>query len=153
MCPIFQAPHEFVRHGYFQLPLYEGKPSLDLLNEMQTEAPLSVLQRELSKGKASRLQYKKGNPSVIVKIVDNSISDCLPASIKSLFTPMSRAMTEVLGTRLKNYKYDVDNPPSDKAFRRSASKVVPKGIDGVEEYEKSVNQKFATAAGITHYHF
>ena len=153
VCPIFQAPHEFVRHGYFQLPLYEGKPSLDLLNEMQTEAPLSVLQRELSKGKASRLQYKKGNPSVIVKIVDNSISDCLPASIKSLFTPMSRAMTEVLGTRLKNYKYDVDNPPSDKAFRRSASKVVPKGIDGVEEYEKSVNQKFATAAGITHYHF
>ena len=99
VCPIFQAPHEFVRHGYFQLPLYEGKPSLDLLNEMQTEAPLSVLQRELSKG-ASRLQYKKGNPSVIVKIVD-SISDCLPASIKSLFTPMSRAMTEVLGTRLK----------------------------------------------------
>ncbi len=153
VCPIFQSPHEFTRHGYFQLPLYEGKPSLEMLNEMQNEPPLNVLQRELSKGKASRLQYKKGNPSVIVKIVDNSISDCLPTNIKSLNTPMSRAMTEVLGTRLKNYKYDPSNPPSDKKFSKSAAKLMPKGTSSVEEYETSVNQKFATAAGISHYHF
>jgi hypothetical protein len=156
LLPIF---HEegYVDNGSFHIPLYQGAPKKELLTEMQFDEPISIIERELCKGRKSSVKYL-GQASAFVRIVDSQFEDIfnMPQPDEITAKPCETHFQEYEGTYLPEdtrlrgkYEYI---PAKVKKEKSILSKLLPKGVEE-KDFQKSMNQKFAEMTEITHMRF
>ena len=144
LLPIFQkgemedaAGH--VIHGYFQVPLFAGRPNKKMIEElMETDIDAAnILDRETSgKGKNGKYKLKAadGNAMLLIKLLDCQLYGMAKTFLKDLNPRYTYGFDE------KKYKYEKEK---HKDTSHVLSKSVPKGKKP-EDYEEELNQRLAT---------
>jgi hypothetical protein len=141
--PIFQqsvmeGANGHVICGYFQVPLFAGRPSKKLIEELMNTNidAANLLDRETSnKGKNGKYKLKPvdGNGMLLVKLLDCQLYGMAKTFLKDI-NPRYTFFDQ------KKYKYEKEK---HKETSHTLTKLVPKG-QNPEEYEESLNQQFAT---------
>jgi hypothetical protein len=129
----------FVQNGTHQLPLFDGQPSLETLDKMETATFGAVVGKEQQKrGSACSLVLSKTKSSIVVKLWDCQLDpvgeDEREKSSLSNFDEIlfaSHLLKDGMGKR----PWEFSMEKLEKESGAPLSKILPKGIDS-DAYEK-----------------
>lgn len=140
--PVFDEVSQTVRSGCYQLPLFEGPPTKEVLDEIYVDGFSKILPTDYAARKKDKLKLLKPGASLVVSLVDTLVADCVkiePTNDEALLK------TYLPSKDAAKYHYQV---PTNKG--KPLTRLVPKG-KGQEEFEKELNLAFGKLMEITHY--
>ena len=140
--PVFDEASQTVRSGCYQLPLFEGPPLKEAIDEIATKGFTDVFPNDYSSRKKERLKLIKPGASLIVSLVDTLVADCVAIDpTKDNGLNKAYLPTKDVG------KYEI-NRAAVKG--KAVSKLIPKA-KAAAEFEKELNAAFGKQMEITHY--
>ncbi|GBG32008.1 Coiled-coil domain-containing protein 17 [Hondaea fermentalgiana] len=146
--PIFSRHGPYTCNGRLHAPLFEGGVQVDVLADLQSSDldPETFILNEMNKGKLARLKLSKAQASVVVRLVDSLVRDCMQFdSTRECCMPeklVSKFVTQLAASE----------GPVKKGSTLGA--VIPKTHrQQPEAFERVINEEFAKLTGISNYTF